>query len=169
MLTFFRPHATAPTAFSSPGGQGACHSAPLLHNGRVVSPVGQHLPCRLPVRRRGEAAGARQQPHLEQHRHQFLRQLLRNADCNRRSSVNCVPPRPMIVGKHGTGRTVAATVPPTVGGASNVSLTRSRKSSSTSQVSLTMETDSLASFWTAVRTCWHSLMWFRLCCSGLQG
>lgn len=32
-----------------------------------------------------------------------------------------------------------------------------------------METDSLANFWTAVRTCWQSLMWFRLCCSGLEG
>lgn len=75
---------------------------------------------------------------------------------------------PVIVHKH-REQPPAATIPPTVGGASNVSLTRSRKSSSTSQVSLTMETDSRASFWTAVRTCWHNLMWFRLCCSGLQG
>ena len=60
-------------------------------------------------------------------------------------------------------------IPPTVGGASNVSLTRSRKSSSTSHVSLTIDEDSRASFWTAVKTCWHSLMWFRLCCSGLAG
>lgn len=68
-----------------------------------------------------------------------------------------------------TERDTRDDLPPTVGGASNVSLMRSRKSSSTSQVSLTMETDSRASFWTAVRTCWQSLMWFKLCCSGLEG
>lgn len=32
-----------------------------------------------------------------------------------------------------------------------------------------METDSRANFCTAVRTCWQSLMWFRLCWSGLEG
>lgn len=64
----------------SPGGEGTGHSAPLLHHRRVVSPVGQHLPRRLPVGWCWKAAGASQQPHLKQHCHQLVCQLLCHAN-----------------------------------------------------------------------------------------
>lgn len=58
--------------------------------------------------------------------------------------------------------------PPTVGGASSVSLMRSRKRSSTSHVSLAMPDESRANFCTADNTCWHNLKCTRLKCSGLE-
>lgn len=56
----------SPVLYSiSPGGQGTGHSAPLLYNRWVVSPVGQHLSCCLPIWWCGKAAGTCQQPHLK--------------------------------------------------------------------------------------------------------
>lgn len=61
-----------------PGSESSDNLAPLIHHGWVVPPVGQHLPGRLPVGRRGEAACAGHEPHLKQNADQLLSQLLRN-------------------------------------------------------------------------------------------
>ncbi len=54
---------------------------PLDNEGLVMPPAGAHFAEGLPERRRGEALGARDDPHLEQNTEDSLTKLLSYAVC----------------------------------------------------------------------------------------